>query len=335
MKKQKKWSRFWQIFMVLLLLLIVAAILSLRFGAVSTPLRDILAELAGGEPLVLKYRLPRLIIAVLTGINMAVSGAILQSITRNQLAAPDIVGVTAGGGFGAVVVLLAFPTWSAVGLPFAAFAGAVTAAVIVYLFAYQRGGIQPTRLALTGVSVSLGFQALITFLIVKYALDSSQALVWLKGSLYARSWQHVDLLWPWTLVGLVLALLSHRQINTLQLNEDTAIGLGLRVQLARLMLLITAVGLAASSVAVSGTIGFVGLVIPPLSKRLVGSDSKLYLPVSALLGALLVTLADLAGRVILPPLEIPAGIFTALIGAPYFIYLLLIGRSTPNKSRTR
>ncbi|MFF2909052.1 FecCD family ABC transporter permease [Paenibacillus sp. NPDC057934] len=333
--KLRKWTRFGQIIALLLLLLIIAAVLSLRFGAVNTPLREILAELSGGEPLVLKYRLPRLIIAVLTGINMAVAGAILQSVTRNPLAAPDIVGVTAGGGFGAVVVLLVFPTWSAAGLPIAAFAGAVTAAVIVYLFAYQRGGIRPTRLALTGVSVSLGFHSLITFLIVKYALDSSQALVWLKGSLYARSWQHVEMLWPWTLGGVLLALLSHRQINTLQLDEDTVTGLGLRIQLVRVLLLLTAVGLSASSVAVSGTIGFVGLVIPPLSKWLVGPDSRLYLPVSALLGALLVTLADLLGRVVLPPLEIPAGIFTALIGVPYFIYLLLIRRAQPNKSQSR
>lgn len=318
--------RFWNLFVFLLILLVVAALLSLRFGAVSTPIRDIVSEIFGGEAFVLKYRLPRLLIALLTGINMAVAGAILQSITRNPLAAPDIIGVSAGGGFGAVVVLLAFPAWSALGLPLAAFTGALIAAVLVYLLAYQKGGIRPTRLALTGVSVSLGFHALITFLIVKYALNSSQALVWLKGSLYARSWQHVEMLWPWTIAGLLVAILSHRQINALQLDEETVTGLGLRIQLVRLLLLIAAVGLSASSVAVSGTIGFVGLVIPPLSRWLVGPDSRYYLPISAMLGALLVMLADLAGRIVHPPLEIPAGIFTALIGAPYFVYLLLIRR---------
>lgn len=319
-------KRFWNLFVLLLILLVVAALLSLRFGAVNTPIRDIVTEIFGGEAFVLKYRLPRLIVALLTGISMAVSGAILQSITRNPLAAPDIVGVSAGGGFGAVVVLLAFPAWSALGLPLAAFTGALFAAVLVYLLAYQKGGIRPTRLALTGVSVSLGFHALITFLIVKYALNSSQALVWLKGSLYARSWQHVEMLWPWTIAGLIVAIFSHRQINALQLDEETVTGLGLRIQLVRLLLLITAVGLSASSVAVSGTIGFVGLVIPPLSRWLVGPDSRYYLPISAMLGALLVMLADLAGRIVHPPLEIPAGIFTALIGAPYFVYLLLIRR---------
>ncbi|ANS76788.1 hypothetical protein AWM70_21200 [Paenibacillus yonginensis] len=307
----------------LLLLLLASALLSLRFGAVNTPVSAILQELSSGDWMVLKYRLPRLILAVLVGINMAVSGSILQGITRNPLASPEIVGVSAGGGLAAVVVLLGFPAFGASALPPAAFAGALIAAVIVYLAAYQKGGIQPMRLALTGVAISTGFQALITYMIVKYALDSSQALVWLKGSLYARSWQHVELLWPWTAAGLIVAGIYVRSLNALQLDEETVKGLGLRLPFLRLILLAAAVGLAASAVAVAGTIGFVGLVIPPLSRLLAGPDSRYSLPVAALLGALLVTLADLAGRVIYPPLEIPAGLITALIGAPYFIYVLL------------
>jgi len=318
-----KKRRFLKVSLGLAILLLVMAVLSLRLGAVNTPLSDILQEITSGEWLVLKYRLPRLLIAVLVGINMAISGAILQGITRNPLAAPDIIGVSAGGGLAAVIVLLVFPTLGPKALPAAAFLGAIIAAVIVYLVAYQRGGIRPIRLALTGVAVSTGFHALITYMIVKYALSSSQALVWLKGSLYARSWQHVELLWPWTLAGLVLALLNRKNLNTLQLDEETVKGLGMRIQFVRLLLLIIAVGLAASSVAIAGTIGFVGLVIPPLARLLVGPDSRYSLPVAALLGATLVALADLTGRIISPPLEIPAGIITALIGAPYFVYVLL------------
>lgn len=318
-----KAGRFIKIFLLLLALLILAALLSLRLGAVATPLPDVVHGLLSGDGLIWKYRLPRLVIAVLVGTNLALAGAILQSVTRNPLAAPDIVGVSAGGGFAAVIIILVFPALMPAALPVAAFAGAVAAAALVYLIAYRRGGIEPTRLALTGVAVSAGFQALIMFLIVKYALDSSQALVWLKGSLYARSWQHVKLLWPWTLAGTVLAYVCRKQLNVLQLSEETVKGLGVRVQLVRLLLLGIAVGLASSAVAVAGTIGFVGLVVPPLSKLLAGPDSKFYLPVAALLGALLVTTADMLGRIILPPLEIPAGIITALIGAPYFIYVLL------------
>ncbi|WP_165861142.1 FecCD family ABC transporter permease [Paenibacillus paeoniae] len=317
-------SRFLFIMMGLSLLLIIVAFLSLRLGAVSTPIADIIEEMRSGEWLVLKYRLPRLLIAVLVGVNMAVSGSILQGITRNPLAAPDIIGISAGGGLFAVIVLLVFPHLGAHVLPIAAFAGAILAATLVYLVSYQRGGIRPMRLALTGVAISTGFQALITFMIVKFALSSSQALVWLKGSLYARSWQHVELLWPWTAVGVLLTLLCFRLLNTLQLDEDTVKGLGMRIQVARLALLAIAVGLAASSVAIAGTIGFVGLVVPPLARILVGSDSRYAVPVAALLGAVLVATADMLGRIVHPPLEIPAGIITALIGAPYFLYILLV-----------
>lgn len=317
-------GRFLITMVVLSIILIIVALLSLRLGAVSTPISDIMDELRTGEWLVLKYRLPRLLIAVLVGINMAVSGSILQGITRNPLAAPDIIGISAGGGLFAVIVLLLFPHLGAQVLPAAAFVGAILAATLVYLVSYQRGGIRPMRLALTGVAISTGFQALITFMIVQFALTSPQALVWLKGSLYARSWQHVELLWPWTVALVILTLMCYRLLNTLQLDEDTVKGLGMRIQLARLALLAVAVGLAASSVAIAGTIGFVGLVVPPLARLLVGSDSRYAVPVAALLGAVLVATADMLGRIVHPPLEIPAGIITALIGAPYFLYILLI-----------
>jgi ABC-type Fe3+-siderophore transport system, permease component len=312
----------------LIALLLIAAVFSLRFGAVNITFSSMVKDLASGDGLVVKYRLPRLLIACMVGCNMAVSGFILQGITRNPLASPDVVGVSAGSGLFAVIILLVFPAAAAGVLPAAAFAGALTAAAIVYLMAYRRGvGIRPVRLALTGVAVSAGFQALITYMIVKYALSSSQALVWLKGSLYARSWQHVELLWPWTVAGLVLVLFNRGNLNTIQLSEETVKGLGMRVQLIRLLLMLAAVALAASSVAVAGTIGFVGLVIPPLAKLISGFDSRKTLPVAALMGATLVVLADLLGRVLHPPLEIPAGIITALIGAPYFIYILLLRKT--------
>ncbi|MGG6311411.1 FecCD family ABC transporter permease [Paenibacillus macerans] len=317
-------SRFALAMSIGFVLLVAAALLSLRLGAVPTPVSEIVQGLLQGDGVVYKYRLPRLIIAVLVGVNMALSGSVLQSVTRNPLAAPDIVGVSAGGGLAAVIVLLLFPSAPPILLPLAAFAGAIAAGLLVYLISYQSGGIRPERLALSGVAISAGLQALITFLIVKFALDSSQALVWLKGSLYARSWQHADMLWPWTVVGTIIALLSYRRINLLLLNEETVSGLGLRIQATRLLLIGVAVGLAASSVAIAGTIGFVGLVVPHAARLIVGgADSRLFMPVSALLGALLVTVADMLGRIVIPPVEIPAGIITALIGAPYFIYLLV------------
>ena len=324
----KKFGQFTIVIIVGLILLVALSLLSLRLGAVPTPLAEIVEGLMTGEGVVLKYRLPRLIIAILVGINIALSGSILQSVTRNPLAAPDIIGVSAGGGLAAVIMLLMFPSVPAIMLPVAAFVGALLASLLVNVFSYQKGGVKPERLALCGVAISTGLQALITFIIVKFAVDSSQALVWLKGSLYARSWEHVDMLWPWTIIGTVITFAGYKQINLLLLNEETVKGLGMRINAVRLVLIGVAVALAASSVAVAGTISFVGLVIPHAARLLVGSDSRLFLPISALCGALLVTGADMVGRIIIPPIEIPAGIITALIGAPYFIYLLVIRKGT-------
>ncbi|HEU4965625.1 MAG TPA: iron ABC transporter permease [Bacilli bacterium] len=323
MRLQTPQKRFTLTVLVGLILLLLFAVLSLRLGAVPTPFSQILHELQTGEGITYKYRLPRLLIALFVGINMALSGTVLQNITRNPLAAPDIIGVSAGGGLASVIMLLTVQNYNPLLLPFVAFAGAIIAGVIVYLLSYRNGGIKPDRLALCGVAVSAGVQAIITLLIVKYSLNAAQALVWLKGSLYARSWLHVRMIWPWTVGGGILAILAFRQLNLLLLQEETVRGLGLRIERTRLLLLAVAIGLAGSSVAVAGTIGFIGLVIPHAARLLVGSDARLLLPTSALLGALLVTLADTVGRIVMPPIEIPAGIITALLGAPYFIYLLV------------
>ncbi|BBH23050.1 Fe(3+)-citrate import system permease protein YfmE [Paenibacillus baekrokdamisoli] len=307
------------------LLLLIAIVLSLRLGAVNIPFAQLLEEITQRDGIIFDYRLPRLIIAICIGINMAIAGAMLQGVTRNPLAAPDVIGITAGGGLATVILILAIPGFSQSMLPFFAFGGAICAGLLVFLLAYKKG-IRPDRLALCGVAVSSGLQALITLFIVKYAPSAAQALVWLKGSLYARTWEHVGLLWPWTVIGTILALLSYRQLNVLLLSEEMVLGLGSRINQVRLLMIIISVALAGSAVAVAGNIGFIGLVIPHLARLLVGSDFRLTLPTSALLGAVLVVLADTVGRIVMPPIEIPVGIITSLIGAPYFVYLLLRGR---------
>jgi len=308
-----------------LVLLVIFMILNLRFGAVNIPFNQLIAELVGRDGIIYEYRMPRLIIAVCIGINMSLAGAILQGVTRNPLAAPDVIGVTAGGGLATVIIILVAPQLSQSALPFFAFGGAVCSGILVYLLAYKKG-IKPNRLALCGVAVSGGLHAIITLFVVKFAPSAAQALVWLKGSLYARTWDHVDMIWPWTVVGTIAALICWRQLNVLLLSEETVLGLGSRINRVRLLLIIISVALAGSAVAVAGTMGFIGLVIPHLARLLVGSDFRLTLPVSAILGAMLVVLADLVGRIVMPPIEIPVGIITSLIGAPYFVFLLLRGR---------
>jgi iron complex transport system permease protein len=183
--------------------------------------------------------------------------------------------------------------------------------------------MKPETLALAGVAVSSGMQALISFFIVHYAPSAGQALVWLKGSLYARSWEHVGMILPWSLVGFVLALYFWRHLNILNLKTESVIALGVRVQLIRFTLLLIVIMLAGSAVSVAGTLGFIGLVVPHAARLLIGPDHRLLIPLAALLGGLMVVGADLIGRSIFPPLEFPAGIITAMIGAPYFLFLLL------------
>ncbi|TXK77026.1 iron ABC transporter permease [Paenibacillus sp. N3.4] len=309
------------------MLLLICTVLSLRLGAVNIPFVQLIEEITHHEGIIFDYRLPRLLIAICIGINMSIAGAMLQGVTRNPLAAPDVIGITAGGGLATVILILAVPRYSQGMLPFFAFGGSICAGLLVFLLAYKKG-IRPDRLALCGVAVSSGLHALITLFIVKFAPSAAQALVWLKGSLYARTWEHVELLWPWTVVGTLLALLSYRQLNVLLLSEETVLGLGSKINQMRLLMIVISVALAGSAVAAAGTIGFIGLVIPHLARLLVGSDFRLTLPVSALLGAVLVILADTVGRIVMPPIEIPVGIITSLIGAPYFVFLLLKGRIT-------
>jgi ABC-type Fe3+-siderophore transport system, permease component len=307
-------------------LLLLFAVLSLWLGAVSVSPAQLLDQLRAGEGIVLEYRLPRLLVAVLVGMNMAVAGSVIQGVTRNPMAAPDLLGLNAGAGLMIAVLLLAVPNFPAYTLPIAAFCGAAVAVGLVFLLAFRKSGIALTRLVLSGVAVGSGLQALITLVLIKYAPNAAQALVFLKGSLYARTWSHVWMIVPWSIVGISLAFFSSRVLLMLQLGEESVKGLGLRVNLVRLLLLALVVALAGSAVAVAGTIGFVGLIVPHLVKYLIGPNPRFVIPLSALFGAFLVVIADTVGRVIMPPAEIPAGILTALIGAPYFLYLLVLRR---------
>lgn len=305
-----------------LLLLLLFAVLSLRLGAVQTPWSEVWQGLTG-EGVVFQYRLPRLFAAIMVGMNLAVAGSMMQSITRNPMAAPDLVGINAGAGLVIVLLVLTIPDFSPLLLPAAAFAGAAGAGGLVYLLANRRKTMTTSRLVLSGLAVGSGLHALITLVLVQYAPNAAQALVFLKGSFYALSWERVALLAPWTLLGIPLAYFVSRQLTLLQLDEAVIAGLGIPANRMRLLLLILVVALAASAVAIGGTISFVGLIVPHFIKFLIGPDFKLSTPLAALSGALLVVIADMAGRIVIPPAELPAGIITAVIGAPYFLYLLV------------
>ncbi|MCA9912369.1 MAG: iron ABC transporter permease, partial [Anaerolineae bacterium] len=269
------------------------------------------------------FRLPRILTAFLVGAALATSGAIMQGITRNPLAEPGILGVSAGAGLAAVAIIVWFKEVPLALLPWVAFGGALLTALAIYTLSWKNGGSTPVRLILIGVAFAAVLGSLTTFMLVFGDInDVQQAYVWLAGSVYGRNWEHVQTLGLWLLVLLPIAVFSARQLNTLALGDEIARGLGTPVEVQRVLLLIISVALAAAAVAVSGTIGFVGLVAPHIPRRLVGPSHEGLIPITALFGGGLLVLADFIGRWVISPSELPIGIVTALIGAPYFMFLL-------------
>jgi len=273
-------------------------------------------------------RLPRITTALLVGASLAVAGSILQGVVRNPMASPEILGVT-GGASAAAIAFLTFAagTVSIRWLPVSALAGAGAVSLVLYVFAWKRG-VTSMRLILIGVGMSALMSGVTTMMIVfNPKNDAGQAYTWLTGSVYAANWENVLLLLPWTAILLPLTMLMTRHVNIAQLGDDIATSSGSRVQLNRFILLMFSVALAGSAVSVGGAIGFVGLLAPHMARKLVGANFRRVMPVSALLGAIIVMLADLIGRTAFIPLDVPAGVFTAAIGAPFFIYLLYARRN--------
>jgi iron complex transport system permease protein len=275
-----------------------------------------------------KLRLPRILLALLIGASLASSGAILQGMIRNPMASPDILGVTGGAAVAAVVFLTYFAkTMSIRLLPVSAMLGAAVVAVVLYALAWKKG-VTPFRLILVGVGVSTLMSAMTTMMIIfSPKNDAGQAYLWLTGSVYGTNWENVFTLLPWTIILIPLAFLLARHVNIQQLGDDVAASAGSHVERNRLVLLLLSVALAGSAVSVGGGIGFVGLLAPHMARKLVGTSFGSILPVSALLGAIIVVVADLVGRTFFLPLDIPVGVFTSAVGAPFFIYLLYTNRN--------
>lgn len=313
------------ILLVLAVLACLGGIISIMKGSVNVPLNEIIAAMTGGsaamhQQIIMNIRLPRTIVAGLVGVNLALSGAILQAIMKNPLADPHIIGISAGAGVMGIFIMLLFPDLSWLITP-AAFAGAMVAAILIYILAWKNG-IQPIRIILAGVAVSAFLGAGISALMIIYSDRVHSALMWMVGGLSARSWPQVMLIWPYTLAGMIFTLLAARHLNILQLGDELAKGLGLRVERTRLILTAAAALLAASAVSVVGLLGFVGLIVPHAARLMIGSDYRYLLPAAIFLGAATVMLSDTFARVAFAPVELPVGIIMAAIGAPFFLFLL-------------
>lgn len=311
---------------ILLVLAVAMSFATLGVGSYRVWFPDSLLALFGHGSadqvnIVRTYELPRVLLCWLVGGGLAVSGAVIQGVIRNPLAAPDIIGVTKGAGLAAVAAILVWPSTNPLELPVASFVGGFLAILIVYVAAY-RGGASPIRLALVGIAVSAVCEAFIRLLLIKNVTAIGEALTWLTGSLAGRGMREVYEISVWMAVLVPAAFFVSRRLDVIGLGDDLAAGLGERVEHLRRVLLLLGVALAAAAVAVGGTILFLSLIAPHMARRLVGSRHALLIPASFLIGSLLLLVADAIGRGADPPIEIPAGLITAIIGAPYFLYLL-------------
>lgn len=322
-----------------LLVLITAALLisSISYGQYTMTPLDVVQTLVGSNRdhadyrnfalVVFTFRLPRIVLAFLVGTALGVAGAIMQGITRNPLADPYLIGVSGGASLVAVAVIVWVDGVPISVLPIAAFVGGIVEALLIYGFAWRGGHSTPIRLILIGIGFSAIVAAITTVMLLFGQINEvQQAYVWLTGSVYGRGWEHVNALLAWIVIFVPLALLTARHLNLLGLGDEAAKGLGVGVEVARGACLVISVALTAAAVAVAGTIGFVGLVAPHVARRLVGPSHEGLVPMSGLFGGCLLVAADLIGRAIIAPSELPVGIVTAMIGAPYFAYLLLRSR---------
>ncbi|WP_100400991.1 iron ABC transporter permease [Bacillus sp. FJAT-44742] len=280
------------------------------------------SEHAGQRFIIIELRLGRVLSALFAGILLALSGLLFQGILRNPLADPSVIGVTAGAGVGALSILFLFSGLSISWLPVGAIVGAFIATGIVLFFSWKTQ-FQPSVLALIGIAISAAGGAVTQILITRSNMNAASALTWLSGSTYATGFSELlqFLIWPVFILIPTAVFLMH-QLDILSLGDNTAIGLGIRVSTIRWIAIILATFSAAMAVAAVGTIGFVGLVAPHLARLLVGGEHRKVLPVSLVLGATLLVNADMIGRMILAPKEIPSGIVAAIIGAPFFLWLM-------------
>ncbi|MED4128381.1 FecCD family ABC transporter permease [Shouchella miscanthi] len=308
-------------------LLTAALVLSISFGAANISVGTIWDAITAFNPTLTEHqiiydiRIPRALGAALVGSFLAVSGAIMQGMTRNPLGEPSIMGVMDGAAL-AIAIMFAFSaSISGTSLMVAAFIGAgAGAAFVFFIGSFARGGLTPAKLALAGVTVGAFLSAISSGIAIHFNVAQDISF-WFAGGLAGMSWSNLQMIVPVAIGGLTLAIILSRSVTVLSLGEDVAKGLGQRIRLIKTLGVIVVLLLTGAGVAVAGAIGFIGLVIPHITRGLVGVDYRYIIPCSAVLGALLLVLADLAARIINAPFETPVGAMTALIGVPFFLYL--------------
>ncbi|MCD6406491.1 iron ABC transporter permease [Candidatus Aerophobetes bacterium] len=316
--------------------LVVVFLLGLSVGSVNIPLSVVLKGITKGFPffrsftggevkegylvILFNLRLPRVLLCVLVGAGLACAGCCMQGLFRNPMASPYVIGISSGASFGAALALLILP--GIFSLPFAAFVSGVGTAFLVYRISQVKGKIPIERLLLSGIAVGFFFSAVTSFLMYIAAQDMHRLFFWIMGGFWASSWIRLFVAIPFIGFGIPGIFFFSRDLNIMQLGEESAITLGVEVELVKGVLLVLSSLIVAACVSVSGVIGFVGLIIPHLTRLFVGPDHRVLIPASSLVGGIFLAGCDILARTVVSPAELPVGIITSCFGAPFFIYLL-------------
>lgn len=323
-------------FLIVFALFIGAVILSLSWGTYQLSVKDIIQTFLGEgtkiqNTVIFSLRLPRIAIAILVGGALSTAGCILQSVTKNDLAEPGIIGINAGAAL-AVVILISqgaqyyneLSNFRLFLMPMVAITGAFLAAAMVYLLALRKGKVAPIRLILVGIGVNAGINAIVTFYqLTMSGGDYNRALTWISGSLWGSSWKYFWLVGPLILLLVFLTIWKSKTLDVMDLGDELATGLGVKVERNRGLLIFYAVGLAALATSVAGNIAFLGLLGPHIAKSLIGPVHSRKIPMAAIISIIIIIVADACSRNLFSPIEIPVGITISLVGVPYFIYLML------------
>ncbi|KOE65267.1 Fe(3+) dicitrate ABC transporter permease subunit FecD [Aggregatibacter actinomycetemcomitans] len=303
---------------------IVLFVLSIRLGTYTLSFSEIVAAFNSDDKnhfTLIEYRLPRALLAIFIGGTLAISGVLVQSVVRNPLASPDILGINNAAGLVAIAILIFLPNLAFYWIPLFAFIGGVLSFILLWVICGFN--FRPIRMAIIGVAISALWAAINHYVMLTNPVEINTAMLWLTGSLWGRSWTYANVVLPWLFLLLPLPFIFCRDLDTLGLGENKAATLGVHVNKTQIFVLVLAVALSTTAVAICGPIAFLGLVAPHLARKLVGGRHRTLLPAALLIGALLLQISDILARVIDPPTELPAGILTAIIGAPYFFYLLM------------
>ena len=333
-------KRFLFVMLTLFVVLLLSMYLHLTSGAFSIATADVfktllrLHEVENYDLVIFDLRLPRIVTAAIVGVGLALAGIVLQGLTKNPLADPGILGINAGASFSVVMFMFFFQVQlmnveinsiaKIIMLPLFGFVGGTLAAAIILAFSYKHNRMDVQKLILTGIAINSGFGALTLFWSLKMNEDDYQAAaIWMNGSIYNSNWYFVVAMLPWVIVLSIFIFRKKHLLDYFQLEEDNIIGLGIRIEKEKIILLLASVGLVSASVSVSGSIGFIGLMAPHIARQLVGIHHRYTMPVSMLIGAILLVFSDYVAKNIFAPAEVSVGIVVSIIGIPYFLYLLV------------